>query len=140
MDLSTTPRAGERHLQRLIFERLSTLVRLTSLDVSGFVKDGGSDGLLEFRLECGLRQLESLQELRTLQFGYRAFTRQTLGVDDIEWMVGNWKKLECIDGDLSPDREVDDQLKGILKSHGIKTFKKYMVGLPQHILNILNPN
>ncbi|KAK3805524.1 MAG: hypothetical protein J3Q66DRAFT_445832 [Benniella sp.] len=124
----------EQHLQRLVFERLSTLVRLTSLDVSGLVKDGGSDGLLEFRLECGLRQLQSLQELRTLQFGYRSFTGQTqrLGIDDIEWMVGNWKKLECIAGDLSPDREVDERLKGILKSHGINTYKVSIIAHSEH--------
>jgi hypothetical protein len=45
---------------------------------------------------------------------------QQLETEDVEWMIGNWKKLEAIYGGLNRDREVDAQLKE-LGNHGIIT-------------------
>ena len=108
----------ERDLQPLIFERLSTLVRLARLDIG--VDEDGRDAL-EFRLECGLEHLASLKELRVLGFNYcpNNTYMQRLGTEDIEWMVDNWETLEGIYGYLNYDYMVNVQLKNILDIHGI---------------------
>ena len=89
----------EQDLQPLIFERLSTLVRLTTLDMSFGYRDTG-EGLLDN--------------------GTTVKPWQQLETEDVEWMIGNWKKLEAIYGGLNRDREVDAQLKE-LGNHGIIT-------------------
>ncbi|KAF9361600.1 hypothetical protein BGX34_007060 [Mortierella sp. NVP85] len=108
----------ERDLQPLIFERLSTLVRLTTLNMT--INDYGEE-LLHFRSDCGLRQLASLQELRTVVFchGYSVRRCQQLEMIDVKWMIGNWKKLKGIYGSLNSDREVTAQLEDLLGNHGI---------------------
>jgi hypothetical protein len=80
-------------------------------------------GLLEFRLDCGLGQLASLQELRTVEFCSESTMAapMQLEVKDVEWMICNWKKLEAIHGVLNGDQEVDAQLKDLLGNHGIIT-------------------
>ncbi|KAF9346833.1 hypothetical protein BGX34_003587 [Mortierella sp. NVP85] len=111
----------ELHLQRLVFERLSALVRLKFLDMRR--PADWHDRVLDFRLEYGLGQLESLQDLLVLQFSDGMVIKQTqrLGMEDIEWMVRNWKKLKDITGKLNRDQEINYQLKSVLKSHGIAT-------------------
>ncbi|KAF9348981.1 hypothetical protein BGX34_002126, partial [Mortierella sp. NVP85] len=99
---------------------LSTLVRLTTLDMSGSIYDDNSSGsLLDFRLDYGLGQLAILYELRVIRFHTEIEQAQQLGTKDVEWMVDNWKKLKRVYGRLNRDPKVEDQLKGILKSHGI---------------------
>ena len=111
----------ERDLQPLIFERLSTLVRLARLDMG--VDDDDMDGrdALEFRLNCGSEHLVSLKELRVQGFNYLPTNMyvQRLGTQDIEWMVNNWETLEGIHGYLNYDYMVNVQLKNILDIHGI---------------------
>ncbi|KAF9343712.1 hypothetical protein BGX34_006447, partial [Mortierella sp. NVP85] len=110
----------DRDLQPLVFERLSTLVRLTTLDVTWAFSDNDED-TLEFRLDCGLGQLASLQALRTLVFdgGFTARSRQQLEMKDVEWMIDNWKRLKGVYGYLNTDPEVDAQLKDRLRDHAI---------------------
>jgi len=110
----------EQDLQPLVFERLSTLVRLTTLDMGCWI-GSYQGGVLGFRLDCGLRQLASLQELRTLVFdgGFTARPRQQLEMKDVEWMIDNWKRLKGIYGHLNKDQEVEAQLKDHLGNRGI---------------------
>jgi hypothetical protein len=121
----------EYHLHQMIFESLSTLDRLTILDMGGS-SDGGSgdggsggggsgDGVLEFRLDWGLGQLARLQELRIVEFhhGTKSEHKQRLEMKDIVWMIDNWKRLKRIGGCLNRSSEVDVQLKEVLRSHGI---------------------
>ncbi|KAF9361599.1 hypothetical protein BGX34_007059 [Mortierella sp. NVP85] len=111
----------ERDLQPLVFERLSTLVRLVRLDMSVDDDDKGGCGALEFRLDCGLEHLASLKQLKVLGFNYLPTNKyvQRLGTEDIEWMVDNWEKLEGIYGYLNSDWMADVQLRNILGNHGI---------------------
>jgi hypothetical protein len=111
----------EQDLQPMVFERLSTLVRLKTLDVSWAVSDGCRGGVLEFRLDCGLGQLASLRELRTVVFYNRStFGRtQRLEMKDVEWMIDNWKRLVAIYGRLNRDPEVETHLIDLLDDHGI---------------------
>ena len=82
---------SEQDLQPVVFERLSALVRHRHLDMS-YLDETSRDGVLEFRLECGLGKLENLKELRVVEFSYEHNTNlmQRLGRDDIEWMMDNW--------------------------------------------------
>jgi hypothetical protein len=114
-------RETEQDLQPFVFERLSTLVRLTRLDMSYSCRDSSANGVLEFRLDCGLGQLASLQELRTVGFyhGSKVKRSQRLKMKDVEWMIDSWKNLKGIYGHLNRDPEVETQLKDLLKYHGI---------------------
>jgi len=113
----------EQDLHPLVFERLSALTRLETLDVRESVyDDGSSDDVLDFRLDCGLGQLASFHELRILRFHTEITRTQQLGTKDVEWMIDNWMKLGGIYGHLNRDPGVEDQLKDALKSHGIDTW------------------
>jgi len=119
-------RETEQDLCPLVFERLSTLTRLTTLDM-GYPIETDNDTLgssLQFRLDCGVEQLACLQELRTVGFysGYHVERKQQLGTKDVEWMAGNWRKLKAVNGNLNKNPEVDRQLRCVLRSHGIDTW------------------
>ncbi|KAF9344414.1 hypothetical protein BGX34_005695, partial [Mortierella sp. NVP85] len=110
----------DQGLQPLVFKRLSTLVRLTKLDMSGANHDNG-EGVLEFRLDCGLGELAGLQALRTVVY-YDAFAvrlRDQIEAKDVEWMIDNWKKLKRIRGVLNINPVVEAQLTDLLKNYGI---------------------
>ncbi|KAF9347743.1 hypothetical protein BGX34_002916 [Mortierella sp. NVP85] len=112
----------EQHLHHLVFERLSTLVQLRTLDMGDTLSFAADDGVLVFRLDCGLGQLVTLTELTRLGFiiyGYRAEMNQRARVEDVQWMVDNWKKLKEIKGSLNQDSGVEIQLQGILTTRGV---------------------
>ncbi|KAF9347248.1 hypothetical protein BGX34_003287, partial [Mortierella sp. NVP85] len=112
-------REPEQDLQPLVFERLSTLVRLIALDM-GSPEYECNDNVLEFRLSCGLGQLASLKELRAVGFHFESGTeKQRLGVEEIEWMIDNWKKLKGIYGHLNKDSAVEARLKCLVENRGI---------------------
>jgi hypothetical protein len=111
---------SEQDLQPLVFERLSALVRLATLDM-GLPDDGNVGGSLQFRLDCGLRQLENLKELRIVEFAapYDTELKQCLGWNDIEWMIDNWKSLHRIYGSLHRNRKIEALLGHLLENRGI---------------------
>ncbi|KAF9355239.1 hypothetical protein BGX34_010570 [Mortierella sp. NVP85] len=122
-ELSMCFRFGEteQNLQPLVFERLSSLVRLSTLELWNFINSGCNDVVLDFRLDCGLGQLAGLQEMKILRLCHAldADGMQRLGVKDVEWMVNNWKKLRTIRGWHNDDPEAETHIKSVLKSHGI---------------------
>ncbi|KAF9347742.1 hypothetical protein BGX34_002915 [Mortierella sp. NVP85] len=126
-DLRMCFRVGkaEQDMQHLIFERLSTLVRLETLDMGIYpFEDDNDDGVLAFRLDCGLAQLATLRELTSLGFYRGGSTKmvklmQQLGRDDVEWMRESWAKLKIIYGRLNEDMEAEAELEEILISHGV---------------------
>ncbi|KAF9351400.1 hypothetical protein BGX34_000578 [Mortierella sp. NVP85] len=120
LSISFRVKESERNLQSLVFERLSTLVRLTKLDMNN-VDEESSIGVLEFRSHYGLGQLASLQELRAIGFywGDDFDKRQQLRRTEVEWMIHNWKNLKGIYGLLNDDDEVHDEYMDLLSHHGI---------------------
>jgi len=108
-----------QQLHQLIFERLSTLIQLKVLTMQA---PDVVEGVLEFRLEYGLGQLASLQELSTIEFlrGYAHNYEPQLGMEEVAWMAGNWKKLEGIGGCLNSDEQMESQLATAIESHGIR--------------------
>jgi hypothetical protein len=80
--------------------------------------------VLEFRLENGMGQLASLQQLVTIGFGdtqrHIPYFPQ-MGQRDVIWMLANWMKLRTIGGQLNDDPTENRRLKGVLKVLGYKT-------------------
>jgi len=108
----------------LVFEHLSTLTQLEHLKLNYAVGLSRWDGfrLMKFRLDDGLASLTSLWRLRSLDFGSTIdFSSPELSVEEVTWMVDNWKKLEVIKGPLNSNTAVAAQLKEIIESHGIAT-------------------
>jgi len=121
---------GDDHdLKRLVFERLSTLVRLERLTLDYRVSSASS-GVhnhcsLNCRLGCGLERLASLQEQTFLWFYTsekvwgECWKNPDLGMEEVEWILEHWKKLRMIKGNLNKVRLLRAQLWGVFLSHGI---------------------
>ncbi|KAF9363055.1 hypothetical protein BGX34_005002 [Mortierella sp. NVP85] len=117
--LTTLILVGEedRDLQPAVFERLSTLVQLKELMMlGGSSMEPFNGSLLEFRLDQGMGQLASLQNLAKLTFRVPYFQ---LEIQEVEWMMETWKNLKCITGDLHSDREANAELVRVIKSRGL---------------------
>jgi len=108
-------------LQQLVFQRLSTLIQLKLLRMC-VNYDDEVEGVLEFRLDCGLGQLASLQELSTVSFSRGSFRNYEpqLGMEEVVWMAGNWRKLKTIGGCLNRDVQLESQLIATIGSLGIR--------------------
>ncbi|KAK3819573.1 MAG: hypothetical protein J3Q66DRAFT_367665 [Benniella sp.] len=109
-------------LHQLIFRRLSTLIQLEVLTMCALNLTDVVEGVLEFRLEYGLGQLASLHELSTIEFlrYYDHNYEPQLGMDEVAWMAGNWKKLKKIGGCLNKDVQMEPQLVATIESLGIR--------------------
>ncbi|KAF9352895.1 hypothetical protein BGX34_011914 [Mortierella sp. NVP85] len=116
-------------LKRLIFERLSMLVRLERLtldySLAGIIRNYYS---LECRLGCGLERLESLKQLTFLwlytsksRWGAFNWKEPDLGMEEAEWILEHWKKLKVIKGDLNRVSDLRAPLWSVFQSHGIAT-------------------
>jgi len=112
--------SSDQGLQQLVFERISTLVQLEKLTAAHPYTSSHYDGL-EFRLDCGLGQLATLQQLSDITFGGRRMGKAfpQLGMEEVAWMVDNWKKLKRVEGPLNGDKEVKARLVNVFESHGI---------------------
>ncbi|KAF9361591.1 hypothetical protein BGX34_007051 [Mortierella sp. NVP85] len=88
----------EQDLQPLIFERLSSLVRLKILSMYKPWDDNCDEGVLNFRLDCGLGQLVTLKELALIAFpdSKSGTMMQRLEMEDVEWMMNYWKNLKDV--------------------------------------------
>ncbi|KAF9352893.1 hypothetical protein BGX34_011912 [Mortierella sp. NVP85] len=112
----------EQGLQQVIFERLSTLVQLEKLQLDYGHSDRASRyDLLELRLDCGLGRLASLQQLACVEFCTSSYGARDpdIGVEEVEWILGNWKRLKWIKGDLNENRVLQAQLWTVFEYHGI---------------------
>ena len=112
----------EQELQQVIFERLSTLVRLEKLRLDyGYFNRASRYDLLELRLDCGLGRLASLQQLACVEFCTPSYISRDpdIGMDEAEWIVENWKKLKWIKGDLNENRELQAHIWALFECHGI---------------------
>ena len=70
-----------------------------------------NESMLEFRLNCGLGQLASLQDLSNVRFS-RFFSRTyepQCGMEEVAWMARNWKKLKKVSGCLNRDVQLESQ-------------------------------
>jgi hypothetical protein len=113
---------SELDLQHEIFRRLSTLTLLRRLILFIPVNEPYEENCtLELRLENGLGQLSSLQQLTKLDFDgspISGFYIPELGKEEALWILTNWKKLESISGPLNTDPDVEQTLRDALKLFG----------------------
>ncbi|KAF9357334.1 hypothetical protein BGX34_009417 [Mortierella sp. NVP85] len=116
-----------RQLQQLMFERLSTLVRLERLTLNYDNIDyrDGSAAVLDCRLDCGLGRLVSLQQLTSFQLNTPSINWLNCGagMEEVKWILENWKQLKVIGGGLSQHSELRTQLESVFEAHGIMTVR-----------------
>ncbi|KAF9355185.1 hypothetical protein BGX34_010617 [Mortierella sp. NVP85] len=114
---------SDQDRQPLIFEHLSTLVRLERLLLRPSpMIDGDQERVLAFRLGCGVDKLASLQQLNYIHFGSgtQPMDDEGVGMEEIEWMIKNWKRLRGVQGCLTTDKQLEAQLICKLQSPGIE--------------------
>ena len=113
-------------LKRLIFERLSTLVRLERLTLDYRASDSILNYYsLECRLCSGFGRLASLKQLTFLWF-YTSEKVQSgnwknpdLGMEEAQWIVFNWKRLKMVKGEPTKVRVWRAQLWNVFQSRGV---------------------
>ena len=109
----------EQHLQPLIFERLAKLTRL------GYVYSGTARASfqkkypvpLQFRLQSGLDALSGLWRMNYFNASGRS---QSLGEDELRWMLIHWKELMTVSAFVDIDGGTKIELENLFQSRGIK--------------------
>ncbi|KAK3819587.1 MAG: hypothetical protein J3Q66DRAFT_428170 [Benniella sp.] len=108
---------GEQDLQHDLFERLSRLTHLESLTMHCIASATHSkDYFVAFRLENGLGQLASLQQLKTLTFGGCS---PQLSMKEVAWFKVHWTKLRMKGGPFHQEKQENDNLKAAMKLLGL---------------------
>ncbi|KAG0280552.1 hypothetical protein BGZ95_009675 [Linnemannia exigua] len=116
--------SGYEESQRYVFFRLSELIQLrelTSIPLQAAGADFYQTWHLDFQLKYGLNALATLGRLQRLKVSY---TKQQMGLEEIEWMIENWKMLQSIEGSLSGNREEDAILKTFLNTKNISLYRQ----------------
>ncbi|KAF9164673.1 hypothetical protein BGX21_007914 [Mortierella sp. AD011] len=119
--VSSTLNAKSDKLQREVFERLSSLGKLSTLKI-GDAKITDKSKFkygLSLRLDKGLDHLGLLTELEYLDF---SGTIQAMEAQDVDWMLSHWKHLKIMSGTCcyhSGYQNLD--LGKILRLHQIRT-------------------
>ncbi|KAF9923742.1 hypothetical protein FBU30_006202 [Linnemannia zychae] len=110
-----------------VFQALSRLVHLEDIDVDedpmweysvatmAPVKKLGPP--IQWRLDSGLSQLSTLQQLRTLRCEK---TFQSARLEDVQWMLQNWPRLRELTGPLTHDLDARKILIDLLEKRQIK--------------------
>ncbi|KAI9231633.1 MAG: hypothetical protein BYD32DRAFT_430367 [Podila humilis] len=116
-------------VQQTIYRHLSkfTRLRLLNLGRSGAVK-WSAKSVLDLSLANGLDQLARLTELREFDF---CQMNHRLGMEEVQWMLAHWPRLERLAGYLSHDRDragfvesfIRYERPGIVLKHKLK-YKK----------------
>ncbi|KAF9109832.1 hypothetical protein BGX27_007149 [Mortierella sp. AM989] len=103
-------------MERLVFHCLSKLVKLKGLILTNNMMCDGTR-TINLRLGAGLELLKDLKELRELRF--HLDFHQTMGVEEVRWIMGNWPKIESLGGRVNQDPAIQNQISAILKEKGI---------------------
>lgn len=100
VSIRLTPGQDPDDQQRNVFRRLSQLVNLEQFDLWSQPPMNDDTKSLEFRLEKGLEQLHTMQNLKKLGF---VDVTQNLTEADVMWMIRTWKNLRMVTGILTSD-------------------------------------
>lgn len=80
-----------------IYQQLGRLVKLKELDIGWRTTNAFSECVnLDMSLESGLRHLEDLKALQTLDIS--SIREAKVGNDELQWMVKNWPQLREVSG------------------------------------------
>ncbi|KAI9238982.1 MAG: hypothetical protein BYD32DRAFT_248582 [Podila humilis] len=93
-----------RRMQMLVYDQLARLTQLRVLSLGG---DSTSTWFrtetLELSLASGLGKLETLRELRELNF---RFMDHRLTMAEVEWMMAHWPRLRKVTGTIGAEVEI----------------------------------
>ncbi|KAG0005412.1 hypothetical protein BGZ65_011212 [Modicella reniformis] len=111
-------------LQPLVFDRLSKLIRLEDLCIDKISDDSLLIKLhlqetFDLRLVRGLGKLSTLRSLCVLSF---LDTEQSMGQEEVDWMLKHWTSLADISGTFNmSEPRFDAKLRERLEDRGIRT-------------------
>ncbi|KAF9166617.1 hypothetical protein BGX21_000323 [Mortierella sp. AD011] len=113
--------AREQDLQHKVFECLSKLSQLQDFSIRDprVSSVNMCQNSLDFRLKSGLGVLETLRNLRRIDWQH---TLQTFEEDDIRWMLRNWKQLEYAHGCMGDVVNRHAHIIRMLQLRGVQTF------------------
>lgn len=98
---------------------LWNLSKLTSLEEMDMLLNGAPRLIrskakaCRFRLGAGLEQLKTLTRVRIARFDH-------MGVKDVQWMVNHWPALKVLQGYVSTDPKIQQQVNELLSERRIK--------------------
>ncbi|KAG0228998.1 hypothetical protein B0O80DRAFT_463659 [Mortierella sp. GBAus27b] len=107
----------QTHHQERFLRKISQLVHLESLYLGLRIKLEDSDVPWRYGLGEGLNHLASLRKLRTLNLRGLELT-----MDDVEWMISNWRSLKFVGGTLNSEN--NEELAAMFQGTGIKYSSK----------------
>ncbi|KAG0246447.1 hypothetical protein B0O80DRAFT_493171 [Mortierella sp. GBAus27b] len=117
----------EQDLHQVVFERLSTLVRLECLELSYPCEDKPDHRGLQFRLDRGMGQLASLRQLRDICYISNRYSGPQIGKEEVNWILDNWKSLARMRGSLNENMALNNEVKEELRRQGISTSRSHTV-------------
>ncbi|KAG0246446.1 hypothetical protein BGX31_002100 [Mortierella sp. GBA43] len=124
---------SEQDLHPVVFERMSSLVRLECLHLMRPMNESGNHHGLKLRLDHGMGQLASLRQLRRVFIlrgvPVRNYSFPQIGKEDAEWILDNWKHLVLMSGYLNEDKELDKAVKKELSGQGMYVDRPMMRSL-----------
>ncbi|KAF9438684.1 hypothetical protein BGZ76_005827 [Entomortierella beljakovae] len=103
--------------QKPIVELIGSLTLIKELDISTHYSFALPS--IRFSLSHGLDDLKSLKNLTRLVV---TGTKQESNVEDMNWMIENWRKLESVIGNFHENNRCREKLKGVLKYNRLKVF------------------
>ncbi|KAG0284806.1 hypothetical protein BGZ97_008054 [Linnemannia gamsii] len=106
-------------MHRAVHAQLARLTKLQSLNISDWEDEEDAENpTLDLRLESGLDQLGSLQDLEDLEFRCEGGTYITAA--DAHWMVNNWPAMKNVSGNIFGDeKEMAQEIEEILEAKDI---------------------
>ncbi|KAI1321586.1 hypothetical protein EDD11_003066 [Mortierella claussenii] len=114
VDTQTEP---GRSMQYRAFKQLSRMPKLTGISLVVWGPQPAPFKSLDLRLDAGMDQLAGLRALRYIRF--MRDTVQNMRVEDVQWIVDHFPKLETLQGRVNQDKAVRQQIHEILKSHSV---------------------
>ncbi|KAG0084741.1 hypothetical protein BGZ92_009613 [Podila epicladia] len=82
-----------------------------------------ADQFLDFSLRGGLEMLSTLKRLENVRLPVEKPVCQCYSIEDVEWMLRAWPRLQGIDGELHQSPVVYGELKHMLESRGVLVIK-----------------
>lgn len=109
---------------RHVFQQLSRLTGLVQLQMNRNAhlrfKERATQGqFMDFSLRGGLEMLSTLKRLEIVRLPVEKPVCQCYGVEDVDWMMRAWPRLQGIYGELHPSPVIYDELKQLMEGGGV---------------------
>lgn len=109
---------------RHVFQQLSRLTSLVQLHMNRnshlrFKERAKQEQFIDFSLRGGLEMLSTLKRLEIVRLPVEKPVCQFYDVEDVEWMLRAWPRLQGIYGELHPSPAIYDELKRMMEGGGV---------------------